>query len=215
MVAFLSYRWGISGPEKAKRPVRGEAHTAGERQTWIHRPCFTSSWCLLGTILVPGRQSLPGVPPLCTSACPHQPFHHKCRGAPVSWEKGGPQVRCDAWERGRSLPPVLWELCSSQDPGDMVPHQPRNSNNGPWFYSYEMLFFLYVFPSFISWLDFSISILSLSHSSIPLTVARTFCHSSGHNFTVRKPWGTPTVCDLKPNLSSAFKVRDRWVLLIL
>ena len=186
-VAFLLEGWGISGPEK-QRNLCEVRHTLLGRLAWNHHPCFASrgnflapSWIQAGKahLVYLSLHSSPSPPTL-------SPWVE--RGSSQLPESGGEGVG-QVWSQGEStLEPWSWDLCSPPDPGDMIQHQPRN-NNGPWFYSYEMLFLSNVFDSLISWLDFSVPTLSLSPSGIPLTVARTFCHASGHNFYHTKTFG--------------------------
>lgn len=190
MVAFLSYRWGISGPEK-HRDLCKVMHRQLERgRLETTDPASLPHGASLAPFWFPAGKAYLVFPLFVLLPISTNPFTTSVEGLLSAERKGGPKSGV-APRREGALSPQSWELCSSQGPGDIVPHQPRSSKNGPWFYSYEMSCFLYVLHSLISWLDFSISTLSLARSSVPLTVARTFCHSSGHNFTVRKPWGLP------------------------
>ena len=196
---------GASQVQKSK----GGAHTAGEEPTWLPHPGFISPRCFLDSVLVPGRQNSSGFTPLCTSAHPSNLFTTS-RGWLLSAE-----VRWEGKERGAT------SLCSPQS--CLI----SNTVWLTWFNTSQETAttacdstgmrhsFLAHFSQFdiLTWLFY---FHPLSPSPIPITVARTFQHSSGHNCLVLKPFVAPTVCDLQSYfLSSAFKFQERWVSLIL
>lgn len=135
MVAFLSYSWGISGPEK-QQDLSEVRHTRLER-SWPE-----------STILAPLLYGASSIlfwhatliwPPLSLQFClSPQTLLLQVESASCQLRrKEATEVRCEAKERGvLCLPSPQSCVHFQQDLYHMVQYHPRNNNNDPWFYSY-------------------------------------------------------------------------------
>lgn len=121
-------------PRKAKGPMWGEAHTAGEGLTWIHHSAPLPRGVSLE--LFQACQAHLVSPSLRSCLSPPTLSPQVESGSCQQRERKAPEVRCEAKKRGTlCLPRPQSCVHFKQDLGDMVQRQPRNSNNGPWFHS--------------------------------------------------------------------------------
>lgn len=133
MVAFLSYSWGISGPEK-QQDLSGWG-THGWRGVDLNLPSWLHFSMVLPRYCFGSRHATLILSPLSLHFCLSP------QTLSLQVESGSCQPRrkeaTEAKERVvQCLPSPQSCVHFQQDLYHLVQYQSRNSNNSPWFYSY-------------------------------------------------------------------------------